>query len=515
MTKAFNLIDERWLPCIHTDGTLDEVSLRTVFEQAHTLRELSGESPLVIVALHRLLLTVLHRVFGPSGYETWSALWERQPTGFDLVKLNAYLDEPSIYERFYLFHPDRPFMQAADARVKEKSISAMIHDVASGNNATLFDHHLDEEGIALTQAQAARYLLAAQAFGLAGLSGLEEKFSYAPCVGGVLFLLQGDSLFETLLLNLIRYPAHHFFTPQTADDKPVWEQADPFANRRTSPAGYLDYLTWQNRRIWLTPPADGDDKVRTITMAPGHKLDGTVYDLMKHYRYVDRNDKTRAPMPLRFNEERALWRDSSALFRIRKEDQTNYQAVRALVWNAELVEEGCLPQRSRRLLALGMANDQAKTEFFRAERLPLPPEYLQDREQVDRLQSLLALAENVSNQLWGATNTLACYLVKPGYDPSDRNSRPRREDIDPLLGSWGVLRHYWSRLEPSFQQVIVDLPTKLAETVEFWQTVLRSTARDALARVTDNLETTPRALKATVKARGQLEAGLKTAMPGE
>lgn len=512
MTKTFNLIDERWIPCINADGTMDELSLRLVFEQAQTLRELSGESPLVIVALHRLLLTILHKVLGPASWSAWSALWERQPAGFDLAKLNGYLDRPEIYDRFYLFHPERPFMQAADPRVKEKSITAMIHDVASGNNATLFDHHLDEDGIALTQAQAARYLLAAQAFGLAGLSGLDDKFSYAPCVGGVLFLIQGDSLFETLLLNLIQYPSPNFFTPHTAEDKPVWEQADPFA-KRSFPSGYLDYLTWQNRRILLTPPSDGDDKVRTITMAPGLKLDGTIHEPLKHYRHVTKADKTRAPMALRFNEERALWRDSSALFRIRKDDQTDFQPPRALVWNAELVNEGYLPKRSRQLLALGMANDQAKTEFFRAERMPLPPEYLQDKDQVDQLQSLLTLAENISNQLWGSTNTLACYLVKPDYDPTDRKSRPRREDIDPLLGSWGVLRHYWARLEPPFQQVIVDLPVKTDETIQFWQEILRATARDALSHITDNLETTPRALKATVKARGQLEAGLAKEIP--
>lgn len=508
MTKSFNLIDERWIPCIDSEGKVEELSLRTLFEQAHSLRELSGESPLVLVSLHRLALAILHRVFGPSGYAAWSALWESKASGFAIAKLNAYFDRPEIYERFYLFHPEKPFMQVQDSRVKEKSITAMIHDVASGNNGTLFDHHLDEDGIALTCAQAARYLLAAQAFGLAGLSGLVDKFSYAPCVGGVIFLLQGDTLFETLLLNLFRYPETDFFTPQTPSDKPVWEQENPFANR-TLPYGYLDYLTWQNRRIWLTPPTDGDDKVRTMTMAPGLKLEGTVYEPMKHYRYVDRNDKTRAPMPLRFNEERALWRDSSALFRIRKDDQNDFRAPRVLIWNAELARESCLPNRSRQLLALGMANDQAKTEFFRAERIPLQPEYLQDPNQVDHLQSLLTLAENVSNQLWGATNALACYLVKPDYDPADRTSRPHRDDIEPLLGSWGVLRHYWSRLESPFQQVLVDLPSKYDETITFWQETIRNTARNALSHITDNLETTPRALKAAVKSRGQLEAGLK------
>lgn len=67
MTISFNLIDEPWIPCIRLDGKPDELSLRAVFAQAHQLREIRGDSPLETASLHRLLLAVLHRVFGPYG----------------------------------------------------------------------------------------------------------------------------------------------------------------------------------------------------------------------------------------------------------------------------------------------------------------------------------------------------------------------------------------------------------------------------------------------------------------
>ena len=74
MTASFDLISQPWIPCVRRDGTTAEFGLRDVLVQAHALRELGGESPLVTAALHRLLLAILHRVFGPDGYDAWYAL---------------------------------------------------------------------------------------------------------------------------------------------------------------------------------------------------------------------------------------------------------------------------------------------------------------------------------------------------------------------------------------------------------------------------------------------------------
>ena len=39
----FNLLDEPWIKVMKRDGTIDEVSLITVFEQAHLYTDLAGE----------------------------------------------------------------------------------------------------------------------------------------------------------------------------------------------------------------------------------------------------------------------------------------------------------------------------------------------------------------------------------------------------------------------------------------------------------------------------------------
>ena len=250
MKPAFDLLKSPWVPCIRADGRIVELSLRDALAQAHELRELHGESPLVTAALHRLLLAVLHRVFGPPTTGKWAALWAAGR--WDVAQVDTYLNR--WRHRFDLFHAERPFYQAADDRVRPKSVASLVHDVASGNNPTLFDHHTEEVGIALTPAQAARMVVAAQAFGLGGLSGLAQKFTDAPCASCVIFLVQGGTLFETLALNLVRHPDPAYTPiPHQPDDCPAWEMDAPFSPSRSTPCGYLDYLTWQNRRILLVP----------------------------------------------------------------------------------------------------------------------------------------------------------------------------------------------------------------------------------------------------------------------
>jgi len=503
MKTTFDLVESPWIPCIQEDGTTVELGLRDALVQAHQLRELHGDSPLVTAALYRLLLAVLHRVFGPASEEEWYALW--QAAHWDEEELGAYLER--WRHRFDLFHPERPFYQAADERVKPKSVAALVHEVASGNNPTLFDHHTEGAGLTLTPAQAARLLVAAQAFGLAGLSGLQQKFTDAPCARGVIFLVQGDSLFETLALNLLPYPPRQGVFRHESDDCPAWENDDPFLPDRMLPRGYLDYLTWQNRRVLLLPqPATGDLAIQQMTVAPALRLDREVRDPMKHYRQDDK----RGPLVLRFFEHRALWRDSAAVFQLR---QAAYIPPRVFDWLSQLVDRGYLDKsQTRRYLALGMASDQARVDFYRAERMPLPLAYLREQELVEYLQEAVDMAERAARQLWGATRTLATLLLSPESD-MESGRQPAREDLDALTRQWAVDRRYWSSLEIPFREVMEELPEAPDDTLEGWRERLLRSARQAFDQVADNLGHDAAALKAVVRAGGQLAAGLAKQLP--
>lgn len=502
MTQSFNLLNSPWVPCVQQDGTLAELSLRDVLVRAHALRELSGESPLIVAALYRLLLAVLHRVFGPASLQQWERLW--QAGQWDATELDAYFDR--WQNRFDLFDARRPFYQFSDPRVRPKSVASLILDVASGNNATLFDHHTDDGEIALDPAEAARVVVAAQAFGLAGLSGLPEKFTDAPCTRGILFLVQGSSLFETLALNLIRYPDDAVM-PHRPDDCPSWEMDDPFTPDRSVPKGYLDYLTWQNRRILLIPEEfHGQIVIRQATVAPALRLAGDILDPMKHYR----RDEGRGWVVLRFLEDRALWRDSAALFRLH---DPGHRPPRVFDWLASLVDAGCLDRhRTRRYLALGMANDQAKVDFYRSERMPLPLEYLSDDSLVEQLTEALDMAERAARQLWGAVHTLAVFLLSPRAD-AEGTHPPQRRDLDGPMRQWGAETRYWSSLEIPFRTTMQSLPRRGEAALADWRTMVFRVALSAFDQVARTVGHSARTFRAEVQARDQLLAGLAKAMP--
>jgi len=503
MKPSFNLLERPWMPCIRRDGTPLELGLRETLAQAHQLRELHGESPLVTAALYRLLLAVLHRVFGPRSRDQWKQLWSAGR--WDMAQLDAYFER--WQQRFDLFDAQRPFYQAPDQRVKPKSVISLIYEVASGNNPTLFDHHTEDEGITLTPAQAARMLLAIQAFGLAGLSGVPQKFTDAPCANGIIFLVQGDTLFETLMLNMLRYPdPDSTWLPYQPADCPAWEMDDPFSPERSVPFGYLDYLTWQNRRIMFFPEsAAAGLVVRQMTMAPALRLESDVLDPMKHYR----RDEKRGPLPLSFREGRALWRDSAALFRLR---DRGYQVPRTFVWLAGLVGDCLSQEQTRRCLALGMSKKQAKVNFYRTEHLPLPLAYLRDGKLVESLQMVLDMAEAVRQQLWGAGRTLATFVLAPQADAKESH-QPQSADVSALVQQWGIERRYWSQLELPFRAALETLPQDREQALLAWRETLRRTAWKAFSQVAEDLRHNPRALKAVVRASGQLAAGLAKVLP--
>ncbi len=517
MTLSFSLVSEPWIPCIDKSGAREELSLREALLRAHSLGEIRADSPPVTVALHRLLLALLHRAFnGPRGLADWRSLWEQRR--FDPVALDEYLD--SCRDSFDLFHPTRPFYQADYPAASEKSVISLVLEMASGNNPTLFDHHTEQDGVALTPAQAACALITSQAFGLGGLSGMEEKFTDAPCAKGVIFLVAGDNLFETLMLNLVRYTDEEPVPCNPSDDSPAWEMADPFKPERHRPRGYLDYLTWQNRRIRLIPEdIAGSIVIRRMTWGPGLRLDANQLDPMKCYRQ-DRKDGRQV---LSFVADRAVWRDSVVLFRLGGQE---HEPTKVVNWLSTLSDQEAIPiTKQYRLMALGMAKGQAKIEFFRSETLPLPASYLKDENRCLRshLSQALEAAENVGRLLRSgsadrrsAVFTMARLVLRPGVGEDQLARVPKSDEekgrIVSLAKAWGVERYYWSGLGLHFHRLVTGLPEDAQGASNEWFAQLRRAASSAFERA-EAYAGQHRAHRGVAKAREQFEQGLRRALP--
>ena len=79
-------------------------------------------------------------------------------------------------------------------------------------------------------------------------------------ISGFSVLANGENLFETLALNLVIYDSANnkpIVSVSDGKDIPFWEREQSLTQSSieekdgTFPLGYLDYLTWQSRRIKL------------------------------------------------------------------------------------------------------------------------------------------------------------------------------------------------------------------------------------------------------------------------
>jgi len=162
MTISFNLIEKPFISCVRLDGQPDEYNLRDVLLQAHLIAELRDSSPLVTVALHRLLLAILHRCYhGPKNSAERVAI--HGAGCFDPKRITAYFEKWA--DRFDLFHERYSFYQHGGYTQEEPShTNRLVKELSRGNHAGLYDHTMDDPPMGLTPEQAARAVIAEQVF---------------------------------------------------------------------------------------------------------------------------------------------------------------------------------------------------------------------------------------------------------------------------------------------------------------------------------------------------------------
>jgi len=432
-----------------------------------------------------------------------------------MAPMEAYLAK--WRHRFDLFDAERPFYQADHPTIQPNPVGDLLHELCKAD--TFFDHRTGD-GIVLSPPEAARHLVAAQAFGRWMLKGVYGQLPFGTCARGIIFFAKGATLFEDLALNLIRYPTRGDVMPCVeGSDVPSWEMDDPFEPKRTLPFGYLDYLTWLSRRVLLVPAQqDGRVFVRFAKIAPGLRMT----DDMRNPAMQHKNRKKRGWKSwLAFSEDRALWRDSATILQLppsQGHEGEDLCPPAVLEWLATLVSNGELNvNQSRRLAGMGMAGDlnQYRVHFYRREELPLPLDYLKDqkgRNLVYHLDQAITLAENAWHQLWGALSSLAVEVLF--HKEAQALSEAERDQRNAMLTSWGAERHYWAALELPFYTFIQDLPAHTQPARATWAGVVRRAVWQALEGAIAGLGEDPPALKAAVSARGQLGAGLHKVFDG-
>jgi CRISPR system Cascade subunit CasA len=448
--------------------TIRELGLaETLIDAPHVL-ELVGDTPLETVSILRLLLAVLYGCVDVTSASNWEGLW--RSGRFPAAALTSYFDQ--WRGRFDLFDAEHPFYQAASIDVSTAgSVAKLLYQ--ADNNATLFDHTVVDRPPALTPAKVARTLLVIQAFDTSGTktgAKTEKMVTASPLVQSAVIVFRGATLFETLMLNLHRYSPDREDEPwsfKASADVPAWERDEETTTATRHPAGLRDLLTWQSRRIRAEPTGEsgGAVVVKRAVVMKGECLPPEFERRNRETMLSFRRRREPLPgqspwYPMRFLQDRAVWRDCLALFSALPSDTTCSKGAR---WLASLMDEGVLPASSLLPVDLyGLATDKAKCLFWRHDQMTIPSGLLRQEVVGWEVARALQLAENIApivSDRWanlrqsdGATRAAptALAVLARGLITGDK-------DVPAVIRQLSGGRQFWVQLAVPFQRFLAAL----------------------------------------------------------
>lgn len=373
----FNLLDEKWILARKSDCTVDELSLTDALLKAHEYVELAGELPTQNVSILRLMLAVLHTVFSrysPQGepsplYDSddaadrWKELWNAGRLPEKPIK--EYL--ASVHDRFWLFHPDRPFYQTEAAKIGTEYTASKLNGAVSesGNKIRLFCGCTGVQKSELSYSEAARWLLYVNNYDDTS-SKPKGKNLPSPGAGWLgklgLITIRGNNLFETLVYNLILLNHKRNFSEVWGPECPAWEPDVPNTAERAEipmPDNLSELYTLQSRRLWLN--RDDNEKVIGYNLLGGdffEKVDAFI-EPMTVWSKVKGNERAGEKFqPRRHDSSVQMWREFSYAF----ETAAGSHIPGVVLWTKYIKQ--MLPE-SRKLISFSIASVQyGDKDFF-------------------------------------------------------------------------------------------------------------------------------------------------------
>lgn len=508
---SFNLTRNSWIPVEGLDGAVAEMSTRDVLLLAHRLRGLADASPLVVAALTRHLLAVLHRSYnGPRSMDEWVTI--ASSAVFDPARVNAYLD--SVEERMDLFHPTWPFAQTPGLLDQFSGYLTPIDELEVyrarwGGGRELFRHRPASPPPRMSPARAARALLAHHAFATGGLvkkPGEPTSATAAPLTRAAVVIVRGNSLFQTLVANLVKYGGDDPIPTGGAVDACSWEQDPPRRELRRPdepkrrPLGYLDLLTWMSRRVELV--SDGE-AVTAFVNAVGQGLaEHSPHDPMVTYR---KHEKL-GWLPIGINVDRAFWREAGALFEMARGDASLYVRPRAidLVAAPEAVE--ALGDSMYDIEVLGLAAEKSRIDAVRVERVQARGRCFNDRAAGEAVREALDAAQSATDAL----NSALTLYARAALSPGDR--QPDAATVRSLADSFGARSAAWSAMGVAFEHFLRQLANDPGVALETFRLTAADIVRDIFRSTTARGDADGRWLKARALAEMSFGARLHTAL---
>jgi CRISPR system Cascade subunit CasA len=493
-----------------TDGTVQWLGLLDVFRQSADIQALAETRPPSLVAEYRLLLAIVHRALvGALGtwQDTERVKWYQD--GLPVDAICAYLEK--WRPAFWLFDPERPFLQVAalataeETRDRKKPWTQISLASANGNTPVVFDHALDQAPSVITLRDAVAHLLGFLQFIPGGL----VKVLRDADKGGAIFntaavLPVGDTLAQTVLLALHPAPVPDLIS----HDLPAWERAPltivALQRDPRLPTGPNDRYTRQSRAVLLCPEPSCD-AVRFIWFAAGEALgeDDQQPDPMACFR-----EGSEGLVRVSFTEGRAVWRDLPALVPTPQDGGKAYKPAATVSAAESLLRRLGRKRQHQPILVAGLASDKAKLLRWRAEQFTLPDVLLTDPDRALELKTYLAMCEQVHSQLRYLAGELQAAVLP---DPSSKDTKARARS---LIDNGPLSALYFAAAERSLWALMEFIGRDASDEAElFWQRALRQAALVAWQQVVDTLGMSADALRAEARCRRRLLAALREHLP--
>ena len=310
----FNLVTDPWLPLAAPDATVTEASIESALRDSRSYTGLAGSFALEDAAVTRVLLAIIYRAYKDD-----------VPDADDLDAVIDFWEHlfhaPSLWtpqvEDYLAKHKERFSLSGATPFMLTPELDEEGRDIFKPVTAIIFDG-IDQFSTStpetLGPAEVARAVICAQSYDTTGIKtgvsadpraskGKATGAKLSPAAWGATTVVTGDTLHETLLLNYIPHLTK-------ADDTPPWEREHPGLStydtalmrdknaykKGVAPAGPVDSMTWQSRRINVRWNEDGN--ADGVVISTGDPLDANalygVETMSPFYFSVPQSDALKA-----------------------------------------------------------------------------------------------------------------------------------------------------------------------------------------------------------------------------
>ena len=351
----YNLLDEKWIQVVSKD-TVEKVSIKELFAGAAKYKELAGDMKTQDFAVMRVMLAILHTVFSrfdskgdpyeffevdeksflqigeleendledyeDALYQTWIDIWNAKE--FPKV-VYEYLEK--WRERFFLYDDKYPFFQVTKEVIEKdaagggefygKNINRLVSE--SNNKQAYFSPKDESYKEYIVDDELARWLITLQ--GYIGTSDKKKVGSAKTYSKGWLYdlggvYLQGNNLFETLMLNFVI--AHNENNNLLKTQKPCWEaetiekNIELYFHNGIGNIASL-YTAWC-REIFIDPNRTKEDKfVCFIAKLPEIEHSDAFLEPMTVWKYNDTGEYKDKYRPRKHDANKSMWRNFGLL----------------------------------------------------------------------------------------------------------------------------------------------------------------------------------------------------------